>query len=829
MDFIKIQQQLNHEFVLNGKRKIVFWYDENSEFLDDIDKLVLDNAKVFMLSGKNYFKSKYTIEVADSKSNYLIYAPFSKPIDEENPLLDMFLYSKQFFADYYSILADDLGIALEYRNTLIEYKDFFKNKTRIKAFKDLNYDYKNVYAIQLGIHAVLTKTKVCEPVEIIKSVWMNKNLIDEIEKLGSIDFFWLLCERYFGYSDANPSLEKLMCKVFITNIFNICGDDLPNNFNQYVLPKISESSVFLTNYKNNSVHKDSFQEISKELSLTLNIPSFVKKMKFENIKNNDVFIEFDKAYICKLIEFGNTQVNLDKIDEYLIYRKNTHFYTYFINEYETIKYAFYLLNSINQFERECFSISITEYANKYSQIDKYYDLYVYYYNKVSTTSFSELNQLVENKYNNVYLDKINHYWDNKLLEYGSYENIPGVKQNRFYSNFVYSKLNREKTCVIISDALRYEAGLQLNDYLNSNAKLDSSIQPMVSTVPSYTQLGMAALLPNMSVRIDENYNVLVNGMRTNGIDNRNDVLHDHVPNAMAIQFEELKNISDRNEMRQRLKDVRLLYVYHNQIDARGDHSLTENEVFDAVQSSISEIELVMKRLRDNVNFSRFVITADHGFIYRRKHITESDKIDIVRNDGLYINKRYIYSQNRLSQDGTIEFKTDYLGPNNTFVYVPKGGNIFKTQGAGQNYVHGGASLQEMIVPVIEVKATARRVETTFVDVEPLIANNRITNLLTQMNFVQVDLVSDTVLERVYKVFFVDGNNNVISDENTIYANVTSQDMNARTFTCKFNFINQQYDSRNKYYMVMQTENGIEYKRKEFIMDIAFANDFDFDF
>ena len=40
-------------------------------------------------------------------------------------------------------------------------------------------------------------------------------------------------------------------------------------------------------------------------------------------------------------------------------------------------------------------------------------------------------------------------------------------------------------------------------------------------------------------------------------------------------------------------DYKLIYVYHNQVDARGDHALSENEVFDAVHESINEIDLII--------------------------------------------------------------------------------------------------------------------------------------------------------------------------------------------------------------------------------------------
>lgn len=831
MDFNKIQEQLNTEFQ-SSSRKIVFWYDDNKEFKDDINDLELDNAKLLVLSGNDYFKTKYLLEVEDTTSNYLLYAPFNRPDNELNPLLDMMLYSKQFSADYITLLADDLGVPRELKNSLLEYDSFFKNKSRLKAFKELNGNYRIKSNIDLAIMSVLTKTKVINFEEILKSIITlgleNNKYLSDIEKFGSINVFWGMCKRYYGYNDDQPNLGLMLSKMFVTVIYDVSEVSLPNNFDQYILPKISETKVFIDNFKNNVQTKESFEELSLNLSRLLNIKDFVSKLKFENFKSNDVFKEFDEMYIKYLIDYATNQLNLELIDDYITVRENTHYYQNYVNEYQTIKYAFKLLKEINKFDQTCHSITIHDYTDDYAIIDKYYHLYIYHYNKLNI-EINELNELIENKYNNIYLDRINQYWDTKLLEYGNYESIPGYKQTEFYSNSVYHSLNEGKTCVIISDALRYECGMIVNDHFNNQPQVQSTIIPMISTVPSYTQLGMAALLPNMSgIEINNDYSVTIKGKKTNGIDSRNTILSGYNKDAIAIQYEDIKNLN-KSALRDELKNKKLVYVYHNQIDARGDHALTENEVFDAAQDTINELDYAIRRLRGDTNFVRFFITADHGFMYRRKQLVESDKIDVSRVLDIYTNKRYIYSQQPLNQDGMIEFRMNYLNSNNNvYAYVPKGGNIFKTPGAGQNYVHGGASLQEIVIPLIEIKTTQRRVETDSVNVELICSNFKITSLLAQFNFVQVEVVSDVVLARQFNVVFVDDNNQPISNECIINANVKTDDMSKRTTTCKFNFINQQYDSRKDYYMVIKSD-GIEYKRVQFIMDTAFSNGIDFDF
>ena len=59
MDTDKIIQDLNRRFAVLlhefYQRRIIFWYDEDKEFEDKLDEVVLENAKVIELTGNNVF------------------------------------------------------------------------------------------------------------------------------------------------------------------------------------------------------------------------------------------------------------------------------------------------------------------------------------------------------------------------------------------------------------------------------------------------------------------------------------------------------------------------------------------------------------------------------------------------------------------------------------------------------------------------------------------------------------------------------------------------------------------------------------------------------
>ncbi|WP_320056728.1 hypothetical protein [Faecalicatena fissicatena] len=106
--------------------------------------------------------------------------------------------------------------------------------------------------------------------------------------------------------------------------------------------------------------------------------------------------------------------------------------------------------------------------------------------------------------------------------------------------------------------------------------------------------------------------------------------------------------------------------------------------------------------------------------------------------------------------------------------------------------------------------------------------SKITNLITTLDFVQTEPVSDIVKETSYRVYFISDSNEKISNENIVIADKKDKDTTKRMFRLRFNFKNKKYDKSQKYYLVAYDDkNDIEVLRHEIIMDIAFADDFGF--
>ena len=280
------------------------------------------------------------------------------------------------------------------------------------------------------------------------------------------------------------------------------------------------------------------------------------------------------------------------------------------------------------------------------------------------------------------------------------------------------------------------------------------------------------------------------------------------------------------ELREIFTGQDVVYIYHNQIDDRGEHN-SEKEVFNACEEAVEDIYALIKRLSGSANTVHYIVTADHGFIYKRDKLAESDKISGVAG----ASKRYLVSENKVEAEGVagVPMSISTGNADTRMVYYPIGTDLFKAPGSGLNYVHGGCSPQEMLIPAIDVKTEKGKKETSAAQIALVSLTSKITNLITTLDFLQTEPVSDVIKETEYRIYFISEDNEKISNENIFIADKKENDTAKRIFRLRFSFKNKKYDRSRKYYLVAyDNKNDLETLRHEIIMDIAFADDFGFD-
>lgn len=830
------------------KRSIIFWYDEDKEFVDDIDDLNLSNVKVLKLDGNNYFFAKYQLEKTDTESNYLIYAPFGKPNTRDNYLLDILKYSIEFTTDKAVLIMRDMNIHNDLlKGVFKKYLKFFNNKDRYRLFKSYNFEGLSEEKIDIAVISALCHLQYPdfdEALRLILSDGISSNKYYEaIEKFGDMTVFWNIIEKYYGYSFETKSLENLMFMLIVTFLSGNLLEKMPKTWEKYVSLKKSDCIVFVSNFMNNSHYANAYNNFADRVEKELKAGDYILKWDIDKYLNCDALRYFDAEIINKIKE--KLLLNIGEFSRYkdiILQRRTKHWYNTFKYEYECEFYGAELFEEWEHIKDTLKEYSPYDFFNKY--MEEFYKMDTYYRKFYATfdslknkEGMIDLKEKVENTYVNGYLNTLSVKWSGSLAELNGKWNIaPVVSQVDFYKTHIKPHVEKgERVFVIISDALRFEAAKEFCDMLNNERKGSAEITGMAGVIPSITKFGMASLLPNNEITVNKNFEVYVDGINSEGTVNRNKILLNFCKNSVAIQYDSIVDMK-RDDFRTAFGGKDLIYIYHNNIDARGDNSKTEREVFESVEETFEELKSLINSLINNVSAVNIYIVADHGFIYKRGSLAESDKTPGESDSDSFENKRFILSLKDRNIEGTFKFDLGYLtGSGEEVKYItPRGANRFKVQGTGSNYVHGGTSLQEIVVPVIKFKndrSKSGKNDIKKVDLRLTNISRKITNSTTNLEFFQTEKIEEKMLPRRIRIYFADEDGNKISNENLVIADSKSENPSERTFKQIFVLKNMKYERNKRYYLVFEDEDEtVEklYDKIPFVIDIAFShNDFGF--
>jgi hypothetical protein len=236
---------------------------------------------------------------------------------------------------------------------------------------------------------------------------------------------------------------------------------------------------------------------------------------------------------------------------------------------------------------------------------------------------------------------------------------------------------------------------------------------------------------------------------------------------------------------------------------------------------------------NDLNGTNILITADHGLLYYYKTLEESDKAEksFVSGHIIELDRRYVIADGDCTADHMLKIPMTHM--NSDLVgFTPLDNIRMKKQGGGMNYVHGGVSLQEMVVPVIEFK-NQRAGSKHFVDVKKaelqLISQSRkVSNSIFSLDFYQKEAVSGKVTAATYEIYMADVNGSAVSDRKTVIADKTSANGSERVFRERFTLKSMDFRKTDIYYLTIVEKGTTNVTDKiEFTIDIAFVNDFDF--
>ncbi|WP_342304944.1 BREX-1 system phosphatase PglZ type A [Methanolobus sp. ZRKC5] len=848
------------------KRKIVFWYDKDptadEEGLAYIrDALAEKGIKLHVLDN-NFFATKKMLEKDDMESSYLIYSNEAERDPELNWLLDIQLYSARFENSRISDIKSEFGIeGYDLDRFLEKHQQFFASKKRVVPLKRMyQTDWRNE-EFTLGFMGVLSGSATTDLKEIIRKILINSldensnTIWEDIVRFELVEEFWDMVNRYFGYQSKEPTLKKLFLSFVITHISRNTDIDL-KKYKDYSNSLSNECEIFIKSWMDNSKDSAVFDEYCRLLLEDNN--GQLKKYLNTEIKKYDVseYLEaeslalFDKHVIQKIVnELDNDKEDFDTYLDWIANRKTKHWYPNFENIYSALEYAVKLHQFAKEFNEENLSDQnlnrfFRNYTERYYLMDYYYRKFYFHHDKDrEKEDLKTTRKGIEKLYNNRLLDKLLTRWSELISkEMDGRWNIELIdRQDEFYKLYIKNIINRndkDKIAVVISDAMRYEVAAELQDVLNKDTRGTVELKYMTSSLPSYTKLGMASLLPHEKLEYRNKF-VFADGISTEGIENRGKILKNVTPNSIAISYEELMNIT-RDKAREQFKGIRLFYIYHDKIDSRGDHSPSEHTVFDAAEETIADVKKIIEKLTNFQILNNLIVTADHGFIYQRDALESYDKVemDIFDNDEIESKKRFVLSTKNLNPMNVHKFNMDYLisSENEMFTYVPMADLRFKLKGPNKNFVHGGAAPQEIVVPVLKYSyqktsdLERKGIKHGKVGLAVINPSRKITSSPFSINILQTERVTDKLLPRRFRIALwdMDGDEFKVSDEKLVIAEGTSDEASDRQYKVTLTLTG---DIENKiYYVRLIDEDPTEIDKEimdpmPFEVDLLIVDDF----
>lgn len=862
MDSEKIVQELNQRFAAPlpefYKRRIVFWYDEDKEFEDKLDEIVLTNAKLVSLTGTNNFEVKKLLGVDDITSNYLVYCPLSYDKPEDNWLIDIELYSEEFRADLISIWMDEMGMPATpaLRKQVKAYRKYFNAKNRRDKIAGQSKAPTVPAQLHMAVMGALGNIKDVTPGAIIKEVLKagldseTNYLYREFVNYGANTAFWSMVQQGTGYTSEQPNLAQLATHMLLTATTRTMRLEYLAGLDQFIS---SPHQAYCFDFVSDWLHSednDQLNEIARTIEDELKLPKRFMKLEVDDLVDTECFPCLHEVILIKLMtEISDHIIDVDEIKRTVEKRRTCIWYEEVKDFYEGILQVanmqeFFKGHTTGFHSAEAKRVW-KEYTDEYYKMDTYYRLFHKSYgeslkafNPNLHDLFSHVMEKVEGLYTNWFLGQLGGNWASvcadELAQYGKILEIP--QQTDFYRSKVKNADSR--VFVIISDALRYEVAATLTEQLRRETQSKVELNSMQGIFPTITKFGMAALLPHEQLSAEQHgdiIKVLADGQSTDS-NYRDKVLKAANPNSIAVKYNDIITAkrADRSAM---VKGQEVVYIYHDTID-EASHT-ADTMVFPACDDAIVELKNLVRIIVNDFGATNIIITSDHGFLYTYSPLTEDDKVDKTG----FINRIVEYGRRFaiMMKDADPEYlqKVKFLGGESEFdAYAPKENVRIKMNGGGLNFVHGGTSLQEMVVPVIEYhylrnnskeyQRNKQKYDTKPVELGLLSATHKVSNMIFSLNFYQKEPVGDNREAATYQLYFTDSSGKQISDIQKIIADKTSDNGQERTFRCSFNLKSLKYDSKEIYYLVIADENGLVVSREEFQIDIAFAVD-EFDF
>lgn len=347
---------------------------------------------------------------------------------------------------------------------------------------------------------------------------------------------------------------------------------------------------------------------------------------------------------------------------------------------------------------------VMKYESDYSSIDQYYRLTNETYFGIDPTcelfdAVQKVKRGLDQNYSKL-CNQINIEWTRCLKETGGMDEVHLLRQYNFFDERI--KPIQKKVAVIVSDALRYEVAQELIGEL-AKFKHIASLKPAIAMLPSETKYCKPSLLPHRELKLygkGEEQDMAVDNHILDTTQKRSEHLQGYRDGAVCVPFE---TVAEYNQEKNReIFKHPLVYIFHDVIDKTG-HDGNAKQIVNSCREAINDLKNMIPKIHASYNVTEVYITSDHGFLFNDIIFADKDKHKI-EEDCLERSTRYYLTKSKDEVSGVVKFPlsevSGMVNVEDVMVAVPMGTNRFAAPSGGYMFTHGGAALQELIIPVL---------------------------------------------------------------------------------------------------------------------------------
>ena len=279
-----------------------------------------------------------------------------------------------------------------------------------------------------------------------------------------------------------------------------------------------------------------------------------------------------------------------------------------------------------------------------------------------------------------------------------------VQQSNIFHDFVQPPLESEKIAYILVDSFRYEMALDLFEQIQSD--WDCQVIPALATVPTVTEVGMAALMPDAEKGISlapagaGKLGVVILTTTLKGRPDRVKYIETNYPQSIVLELNQIAPLKDKKIINSLANAKLAVITATDEIDGLWE---SQPEIARRLHDDVfNQLRRCVRNLL-NVNYQTVIITSDHGFI-AGDNLMVGTPMDPPGGETVDLHRRVWIGHGGANASTCLRKPVSAFGIGGDLELVtPIGLGCFKAPGGSTQYFHGGMSLQEIIIPILSVR------------------------------------------------------------------------------------------------------------------------------